>query len=48
MELKDMTFDQFVDYVAGQALMKLIRGENWRTIIFGVCDMTVRWRAEKR
>lgn len=37
------TFEQLVDRVAGHALQRLIRGENWRSIIFGVADQVAMW-----
>ena len=46
MEARE-TFDALVDRLAGEALLRLVRGENWRRIMFSVCDQAVRWHAEK-
>lgn len=40
------TFDELVDEVAGKALLRLVRGESWRSIVFQACDAVLRWRDE--
>lgn len=42
-ELVDMPFNEIVDTLAGDALLKLIRGEQWRGIIWYVCQAMVQW-----
>lgn len=42
--MSDNTFDALVDRLAGSSLQLLIRGENWRTIIYGVCEAALRSR----
>jgi hypothetical protein len=43
----DMTFDDLVSESAGRALLRLIKGDNWRSIIWGVCEEAVSWRVQK-
>lgn len=38
-----MTFNEAVNVLAGGALFKLIRGEQWRTIIWYVCNAMATW-----
>ena len=38
-----MTFNEAIDALAGDALLQLIRGEQWRTIIYSVCSSMTIW-----
>ncbi len=44
-ELSEWTFDELVDYAAGEILKGLIAG-NFRTQVFSMLDLTCRWRVE--
>ena len=42
---EDLEFNEMVDVLAGDALLRLVKGDNWRTIIWFVCQQAVQWRA---
>ena len=42
-KFEKMEFNEAVDALAGDALMKLIHGEQWRTIIWYVCQSMALW-----
>lgn len=42
------TFDELVDRVAGEALTRLVRGDNWRSVIYMVCDQVLIWNEKRR
>lgn len=42
--IQEVSFNEVVDFAAGEALKKLVRGQEWRSIIFGVCEVVALWR----
>jgi hypothetical protein len=41
-------FEALVDYLAGQALMSIGRGEKWRSIVWDVANTIAFWSAENK
>lgn len=44
-KFEDLDFNEVVDALAGDAILALIRGSNWRTIIWTVCQSMSIWSA---
>jgi hypothetical protein len=47
-EFEKMNFPDVVDVLAGQALLRLIRGEKWRDVIFYVASAIAQWKDGQR
>lgn len=45
-ELKKHTFEELVTFIAGDALEKLLKGTNFRSIIWAACELAIRWSKE--
>lgn len=47
---QDYDFNEVVDTLAGEALLRLVRGEYWRTIVWHICNTMSLWsnRTAKR
>ncbi len=46
-KFSDLNFNEMVDRVAGDALLSLVNGHNWRTIIFTVATSVLLWKEDK-
>lgn len=45
-ELKDLTFNELVDWCAWQVMEGLLQGKPLRSVIYTVVDLGARWRKE--
>ena len=43
-KFSDLNFNEMVDRVAGDALLELVSGHNWRTIIFTAATAVLLWK----
>ncbi len=45
-EIKDMTFEELVEWAEGHILKELIKGK-FHSAVYTVCDVAARWHAEQ-
>jgi hypothetical protein len=44
---KPREFNTMVDLLAGDALLRLVKGDQWRSIIFSICCTMAQWAKDE-
>lgn len=48
VELHQMKFEEIVDFIAGEAIQKLIKGVQWRSIIWDAANVAAAWNEDQK